>query len=114
MVEQFVSRKYCRRGLTASFGYGLQACAFPDEKQGRCRGYLSRGFLRLVKSNTQFESSQHLKAWLIKATLNCCKSLWCSAWFRHTQPLDENLPEPTRVNDNDLYVKVMELSKSLA
>lgn len=69
----------------------------------------------LSAENIAAEALQlHLKAWLIKATLNCCKSLWVPAWFRHTQPLDENLPEPTRVNDNDLYVKVMELPKSLA
>lgn len=48
-------------------------------------------FLRLVKTGARFESGEHAKAWLIRVTLNCCRNLWRSAWFRHTVPLDENL-----------------------
>lgn len=65
-------------------------------------------FLRYVQSNKEFESEEHRKAWLIRVTINCCRKLWSSAWFRHTVPLDENL----KFTDSDksvTFYTVMEL-----
>lgn len=53
-------------------------------------------FLRYIKSlkkGLTFESEEHRKAWFIKVTINCCKSMKTSAWFRRTVPLEENLSE---------------------
>lgn len=44
-------------------------------------------FYQYIKSEKEFESGEHEKAWLIKVTLNQCKKLWRSAWFRHTEGL---------------------------
>ena len=46
-------------------------------------------FLRLVRKNPNFESEEHRKAWLIRTTINCCNSLWTSAWKRRIVSLDE-------------------------
>ena len=46
-------------------------------------------FLRLVRKNPVFQSEEHRKAWLIRVTINCSKSLRSSAWRRHTVPLEE-------------------------
>ena len=51
-------------------------------------------FLRYIAKPRSFESEEHRKAWLLRATLNCCKSLQSSAWFRRRLPLDEELPAP--------------------
>lgn len=40
-------------------------------------------FLRYFKANVTFESEEHRKAWLIRCTVNCTKTLVTSAWFRH-------------------------------
>ncbi len=37
-------------------------------------------FIRLVKSKPGFENDEHMKAWLIRVTVNCAKSLWLSSW----------------------------------
>lgn len=47
-------------------------------------------FLRLVKSAPQFESEEHIKAWLIRVTINCSKTNLMSAWRRHTQALEND------------------------
>jgi len=39
-------------------------------------------FIRLVKKKPEFESEEHMKAWLIRVTVNCAKSLWLSSWRR--------------------------------
>ena len=51
-------------------------------------------FYRLVKNRKEFETPEHEKAWLIKVTLNGCRKVWRSAWYRNTDivPAGE-LPE---------------------
>jgi RNA polymerase sigma-70 factor (ECF subfamily) len=46
-------------------------------------------FLRLIAKPRSFKDPEHLKAWLIRATINRCKSLATSSWFKKTVPLDE-------------------------
>lgn len=45
-------------------------------------------FIKLLKQ-PKFNDEDHLKAWLIRVTVNLCKDLRKSAWFRKRQPLDE-------------------------
>lgn len=59
-------------------------------------------FLRLFKSRTSFESDEHVKAWLLRVTVNCCRDLTKSAWKRRTVALDPawDVPEsPARSNE---------------
>ena len=46
-------------------------------------------FMKLVKNIDRLESEEHVKAWLIKVTVNEGKSLFSSAWRQHTFSLDE-------------------------
>ena len=39
-------------------------------------------FLKLLKSDAQFESWEHLRRWLIRVTINECKSLFRKPWRR--------------------------------
>lgn len=48
-------------------------------------------FLRLVKYRDTIESEEHLKAWLLRVTANCAKSLVTDTWNKRTQGLDEAL-----------------------
>ncbi len=60
-------------------------------------------FLRCLKSAPAFASAEHQKAWLIKVTVNCSKTLLGSAFRRHTVALeaagepgmDEAMPDST-------------------
>ncbi len=47
-------------------------------------------FLKLVKNIERLESEEHVKAWLIKVTVNEGKSLFSSAWKRHNASLEES------------------------
>jgi len=38
-------------------------------------------FIRLVQTNA-FENEEHIKAWLIRVTINLCKDFRKTAWFR--------------------------------
>ena len=46
-------------------------------------------FCQFIKTSKVFESEEHERAWLIKVTLNACKKIWRSAWYRYKAPLPE-------------------------
>lgn len=48
-------------------------------------------FLRFIKTDTEFETEEHIKAWLIRVTINCTKSLYTSSWFKKTVELTDDI-----------------------
>lgn len=48
-------------------------------------------FLRYFRKKPEFENEEHEKAWFIRTTINCCKNLCVSSWFKKTAPLEENV-----------------------
>ena len=46
-------------------------------------------FLRYLQKRPDFESEEHRRAWLLRVTLNQSRTLFSSAWFRYTAPLEE-------------------------
>ena len=47
-------------------------------------------FVSLIRSDPAFTDDTHLRAWLIRATANRCKSWGRSPWRRRTVPLDDS------------------------
>lgn len=58
-------------------------------------------FLRLVKNADKISSEEHLKAWLIKVTVNCCKKQFDSAWNRHRVSLEYDVEESYEMEEKD-------------
>ena len=52
---------------------------------------LQEVFLRFIKYKDKVGNEEHLKALLIRITINCSKSLMTSSWFKRTEPLSESL-----------------------
>lgn len=48
-------------------------------------------FVRLYNSQKSFSDDEYVKAWLIRVTINLCKDMVRSAWFRHRE---EAVAEP--------------------
>ncbi len=65
-------------------------------------------FLRYIKYNKTFESEEHLKAWLIRVTINCCKKLWHSAWFKRTTSLEDSFTFEIK-EENDINYALCKL-----
>lgn len=64
-------------------------------------------FYQYIKNQKEFESEEHEKAWLIRVTLNGCRKLWRSAWFRHT----EGLPKQDMASESYLETEIIEREK---
>lgn len=65
-------------------------------------------FLKYIQTEKKFQSDEHIKAWLIRVTINCARSIFRSSWFRTSVPLEEEIsfdvPEKSEV-----YFAVQEL-----
>ena len=48
-------------------------------------------FLKLCKSAVAFETDEHVKAWLIRVTINTCRKSFASPWPKKMAELPENL-----------------------
>lgn len=46
-------------------------------------------FLKYLTLQPEFESPEHEKAWILRTTVNACKDLLRSAFFRRTAPLED-------------------------
>lgn len=66
-------------------------------------------FIKYFKVNKVFRNDIHVKAWLIRVTINLCKDLRGSAWARHTAPLDENLVSEEEESGSEVYQIVLSL-----
>lgn len=53
---------------------------------------VQEAFLRLWEKNPAFESPAHQRSWLLKVTVNGCKSRLRAPWRRRTAPLLESYP----------------------
>jgi RNA polymerase sigma-70 factor (ECF subfamily) len=66
-------------------------------------------FLRFIKSDKPFENEEHIKAWLIRVTINCCNKLRSTAWFRRTVALEDNHFTEHDQEKTEIYDAVLEL-----
>ena len=69
---------------------------------------LQEVFLRYMKVWGKMESEEHVKATLIRITVNCSNSWLSSAWFKKTDPLDENI---AATEDNSAQSALSEVLK---
>ena len=65
-------------------------------------------FIKFIKCNVNFESDDHIKAWLIRVTINLSKNLLTSAWFKRTTILKEEIVV-TLKEDSEVYKYVLDL-----
>ena len=60
---------------------------------------LQEVFLRFIKAKDKVENEEHLKALLIRITINCSKSMMTSSWFKRTEPLSESFSVSDEYSD---------------
>lgn len=66
-------------------------------------------FVSLLKANPAFATAEHQKAWLIRCTINRCKTQFRSAWHRRTTALDEALSVPFTPQESTVLQAVQAL-----
>ncbi len=77
--------------------------------QGHAEDVTSDVFLKFLSSSKDFESEEHIKAWLLRVTINCSKNVFSSTWFKKTVPLEETLLAEVPEEESEVYAKVLKL-----
>lgn len=58
-------------------------------------------FLKFIQKKDIFKTDEHIKAWLIRVTINCSRSIFRTSWFSKTVPLEQEItfeiPEKSEV-----------------
>lgn len=68
-------------------------------------------FMKYYTSPKTFNGEEHIKAWLIRVSVNASKKHLLSSWMRKTVPLDETIPFEDK-EDSGLFETVMALPKN--
>ena len=81
METQALAETYRDRLFAAAF----QVCGNAADAEDAAQEAL----LRYHVSEKQFESEQHIRAWLLRVAINCAKNVRRSFWRRNIVPLEE-------------------------
>ena len=65
-------------------------------------------FGKFLQKGSEMRKEASIKAWLIRVTINSCKSIFRSGWFKKTVPLEEEL-EFDQQEKSDVYYAMLEL-----
>ena len=78
---------------------------------------LQNVFIKLLQSEEEFQSDEHLKRWLMRVTVNCCKDYCSSFWKRRMTGLDEArreyVQEFSTLEQSELYEQVLKLPETI-
>lgn len=70
---------------------------------------LQEVFLRYMKVWRKMESEEHVKATLLRITVNCSNSMLSSFWFKKTDPLSEDIPAADTDGGDNTLAEVLKL-----
>ena len=88
----------------------LHWCGHPQEAEDAAQETL----LKLCATHRRFTNEEHLKSWLIRVTINQCKSWRRTPWYMRRLPLDE-IPDVPVFDDHaqrELYDAVLALPQT--
>lgn len=52
-------------------------------------------WMKLIRQKVYIEPEEHLKAWLLRTTINCCKDYWKSSWIQRISWKEKDQGEET-------------------
>jgi len=88
--------------ICTKYGDRLYAAAFNITRQRQdAEDAVQEALLRLYRSDKEFESEEHVKAWLIRVTINIAKSTCTSFWHRNRVPYEDYMEEIPFEDDSD-------------
>lgn len=110
-MQKAVGKDAFKHEMAEKYFDTVYALAFSRTKdKNYADDVLQEVFLRYIKTDKQFESEEHIKAWLLHVTINCSKDVFTSSWYKKTVPLEEELTFETK-EKSDVYFAVCALPK---
>ena len=91
------------------FAAAFAVCGNPDDSDDA----VQEAFIKYYSSDKDFESEEHLKAWLIRVAVNRAKDISSSFWKRNRVSWEEYMETVTfeAPEDSELFSAVMKLDE---
>ena len=70
---------------------------------------LQEVFLRYIKVWQKMQSEEHVKAMLLRITVNCSNSLKTSFWSKKTEPLSDTIATYMEISESNVLEEVLRL-----
>lgn len=106
----YAFNKYCDTVLRTAFA---MTGSYPEAED-----ITQEVFLTLHAKPQNFESEEHMKAWLLRAAINRCKNYRISAHVRRDRPLDDELSDKLSCEfsprDNEIREMIHKLPEKYA
>lgn len=103
--------RYVRQYYSSVYSVALCGCKNPSDACDIAQDV----FLKLYLYNGRFNEDEHVKAWLLRCTMNKCKDMLRSHWNRYSLPLEAASQKTADMNERDgensLIPVIMKVSK---
>jgi len=112
MPEAAINYNADKKALTEKYFNTVYRLALSQTKEKAYADDVTQDvFLRFFKTDKDFQNEEHIKAWLLRVTINCSKDIFLNSWFKKTAPLDEIKDEVIfdSKEKSDIYYAVLEL-----
>ncbi|WP_226371902.1 RNA polymerase sigma factor [Thermophilibacter gallinarum] len=98
MTDKSIKRteKFMRHAMATHGGSVYLVALSQTRSEADAQDVAQDVFCRLLTDGTAFTSDEHLRAWLLRVTVNRCRELWRAPWRRRVESADElaQLPAP--------------------
>ena len=98
MTDKSIKRteKFVRHAMAAHGGSVHLVALAQTRSEADAQDVAQDVFCRLLTDGTAFTSDEHLRAWLLRVTVNRCRELWRAPWRRRVESAEElsQLPAP--------------------
>ena len=91
------TEKFMRHAMAAHGGSVYLVALAQTRSEADAQDVAQDVFCRLLTDTTAFTSDEHLRAWLLRVTVNRCRELWRAPWRRRVESTDDagrELPAP--------------------
>lgn len=97
--------------IVSNYSSMLVRIAFQNTKSlSDAEDIVQNVYIKLINHKSSFSSEEHLKAWLIRVTINQSKDLLKSAWYKNTIELTEEINYLT-TDDKEVFREIFLLKK---
>jgi len=112
-VDSVYNTREFKEEITRKYFEMIYKLAFNQTKsRDNADDVVQEVFLRYIKNNVVFKSEEHIKAWLIRVTINCSKNIFTNSWFKRTEGLSEDISVSFETKEeSDIYTATTELPK---
>jgi len=94
MEQQSLCTNDCLENVVKAYSDMVYRLAFSQTRnKSDADDIFQEVFLRYIRKMPQFETEEHRKAWLIRVTVNCCKKMWMSSWYKKIASFISSLDE---------------------